>query len=179
MEFDNIWNIIRRLELLQNSAQPKNTTSDANVRKSFENQHSFRNLVERAESNILSRTSNSTPNLSLGLNDLSLKGRDLDKLGSGIKLSRNLTNLQPTQTEIFLGCFCLVSGYCFILYRQSQKNTRFGKGLAELFNRHFGTNTTPIKLNGYVENLFVCIEFISLNSLTKPDFAYKGKYTMK
>ena len=99
MEFDNIWSIINRLEMFLNSGE-----KSTKILQTF-GENPAKDLTNSEEYNRTSKI-NSTAwrgHLGQNLNDTNVSE-------SGVYISEHFSSFRPTQAEIFLGCFCTVSG---------------------------------------------------------------------
>ena len=104
MEFDNIWSIINRLEMFQNYAEKSSRLSKIRILQTL-GENSAKDLTNSVQYNRISKINSTAWRGYLGQNL-----NDTNVSDSGVYISEHLSSFRPTRVEIFLGCFCIVSG---------------------------------------------------------------------
>ena len=104
MEFHNIWSIINRLELFQTSGEKSTKFPNIKILQTF-GENPAKDLTTSEEYN---RTSKNNSTAWRGHHGQNLNDTNVSE--SGVYISEHFSSFRPTQAEIFLGCFCTVSG---------------------------------------------------------------------
>ena len=104
MEFDNIWSIINRLEMFQNSAEKSTRLSKIKILQTL-GENSAKDLTNSVQYNRISKINSTTWRGYLGQNL-----NDTNVSDSGVYISEHFSSFRPSRAEIFLGWFCTVSG---------------------------------------------------------------------